>query len=219
MFARSDGIGDSSISAIASGCRDLEMINIAYCKSITDCSLMSLSKCSKLNTLESRGCLLITPVGLEAIAMGCKQLSKLDIKKCHNIDDAGMISLARFSQNLKQVLTPFPSRISHKKLHLRPLSMQINFSYTSVTDVGLVSLASISCLQSMTVLHVRGLTPRGLVAALLACGGLTKVKLQASFRTSLPELLVKHLEARGCTFLWRDKVFQVTMVSLVSLSL
>ncbi|KAL1543626.1 F-box/LRR-repeat protein 3-like [Salvia divinorum] len=183
---RSDGIGDSSISAIASGCRDLEMINIAYCKSITDRSLMSLSKCSKLNTLESRGCILITPVGLEAIAMGCKQLSKLDIKKCHNIDDTGMISLARFSQNLKQ----------------------INFSYTSVTDVGLVSLASISCLQSITVLHQRGLTPRGLVAAFLACGGLTKVKLQASFRTSLPELLVKHLEARGCTFLWRDKVFQ-----------
>ncbi|XP_042066918.1 F-box/LRR-repeat protein 3-like [Salvia splendens] len=183
---RSEGIGDSSISAIASGCRDLEMINIAYCKSITDRSLMSLSKCSKLNTLETRGCLLITPVGLEAIAMGCKQLSKLDIKKCLNIDDAGMISLARFSQNLKQ----------------------INFSYTSVTDVGLVSLTSISCLQSMTVLHVRGLTPRGLVAALLACGGLTKVKLQTSFRTSLPELLVKHLEARGCTFLWRDKVFQ-----------
>lgn len=88
---------------------------------------------------------------------------------------------------------------------------QINLSYTSVSDVGLLSLASISCLQSMTVLHVRGLTPRGLAAALLACGGLTKVKLHASFKSSLPKLLVKHLEARGCTFQWRDKLFQVTM--------
>lgn len=186
---RSDGIGDSSISAIATGCPGLEMINIAYCKSITDRSLMSLSNCSKLNTLESRGCPLITSVGLEAVSTGCKQLSKLDIKKCHNIDDAGMISLAHFSQNLKQ----------------------INLSYTSVTDVGLLSLASISCLQSMTVLHLRGLTPRGVAAALLACGGLTKVKLQASFKSSLPKVLCKHLEARGCSFQWRDKVFQVEL--------
>lgn len=186
---RSDGIGDSSISAIATGCPGLEMINTAYCKSITDRSLMSLSNCSKLNTLESRGCPLITSVGLEAVSTGCKQLSKLDIKKCHNIDDAGMISLAHFSQNLKQ----------------------INLSYTSVTDVGLLSLASISCLQSMTVLHLRGLTPRGVAAALLACGGLTKVKLQASFKSSLPKVLCKHLEARGCSFQWRDKVFQVEL--------
>lgn len=106
-LARSDGIGDSSIAAIARGCPHLEIINVAYCKSITDHSLMSLSKCSKLNTLESRGCPLVTPVGLGAISKGCKQLSKLDIKKCHNINDAGMISLAGFSQNLKQVGSAF----------------------------------------------------------------------------------------------------------------
>lgn len=189
------------------------MINIAYCKSITDRSLMSLSKCLKMNTLESRGCPLITSVGLEAVSTGCKQLSKLDIKKCHNIDDAGMISLAHFSQNLKQVWwmffydKSFVSRSTSSKSCV--INMQINLSYTSVTDVGLLSLASISCLQSMTVLHLRGLTPRGLAAALLACGGLTKVKLQASFKSSLPKVLCKHLEGRGCSFQWRDKVFQV----------
>lgn len=61
----------------------------------------------KLDTIETRGCPLVTTVGLEAIATGCKHLSKLDIKKCHKIDDGGMISLARFSQNLKQVSVMF----------------------------------------------------------------------------------------------------------------
>ncbi|KAK4396062.1 F-box/LRR-repeat protein 3 [Sesamum angolense] len=186
---RSAGITDSSISAIARGCSGIEMINIAYCKFISDRSFMSLAKCPKLKTLESRGCPLITSLGLTAVAVGCKQLAKLDIKKCHSIDDAGMIPLAHFSQNLKQ----------------------INLSYTSVTDVGLLSLASISCLQSMTVLHLEGLTPSGLAAALLACGGLTKVKLQASFKSSLPQLLFEHLEARGCTFQWREKIFRVEL--------
>ncbi|XP_044460878.1 F-box/LRR-repeat protein 3-like isoform X2 [Mangifera indica] len=183
---RSVGITDAGVSAIAHGCPDLEMINISYCKDITDTSLISLSKCSSLNTFESRGCPLITSLGLTAIAVGCKQLIKLDIKKCHNINDVGMLPLAHFSQNLRQ----------------------INLSYTSVTDVGLLSLARLSCLQSMTILHLIGLTPRGLAAALLACGGLTKVKLQASFKSLLPELLFKHLEARGCVFQWRDKGFQ-----------
>ena len=88
-------------------------------------------------------------------------------------------------------------------------ALQINLSYSSVSDVGLLSLANISCLQSFTVLHHQGLAPGGLAAALLACGGLTKVKLHLSLRSLLPEQLIKHVEARGCVFEWRDKVFQV----------
>ncbi|XP_004302549.1 PREDICTED: F-box/LRR-repeat protein 3 [Fragaria vesca subsp. vesca] len=186
---RCTGITDSGISAVARGCPGLEMINIAYCKDITDSSLISLSKCSSLNTVESRGCPLITSLGLAAIAVGCKQLVKLDIKKCINIDDAGMIPLAHFSQNLRQ----------------------INLSYTSVTDVGLLSLASISCLQSLTILHLKGLTASGLAAALLACGGLTKVKLQATFKSLVPQALFEHFEARGCLFQWRDKFFRAEL--------
>lgn len=183
------GIMDSGILTIACGCPDLEMINIAYLKDITDSSLLSLSKCSRLNTFESRGCPLITSLGLAAIAVGCKQLIKLDIKWCHNINDVGMLPLAHFSQNLRQ----------------------INLSYTSVTDVGLLSLASISCLQNMTILHLKGLSLNGLAAALLACGGITKVKLQAAFKQLLPQPLIDHLQARGCVFQWRNKVFQAEL--------
>ncbi|KAI3441434.1 uncharacterized protein J3R85_002345 [Psidium guajava] len=186
---RSAGISGLGILEVARGCPSLQMINVSYCNDITDTSLMSLSKCKRLNTLEIRGCPLITSLGLAAIAVRCRQLNKLDIKKCCNIDDAGMIPLAHFSQNLRQ----------------------INLSYTSVTDVGLLSLASISCLQSITILHLNGLTPSGLAAALLACGGLTKVKLQASFKLVLPRPLFEHLEVRGCLFHWRNKVLQAEL--------
>ncbi|KAK4582280.1 hypothetical protein RGQ29_025452 [Quercus rubra] len=186
---RCTGITDSGILAIAGGCPGLEMINIAYCKEITDNSLLLFSKCAQLNTIECRGCPHITSLGLAAIAAGCKQLTKLDIKKCYKIDDAGMIPLAYFSQNLKQ----------------------INLSYSSVTDVGLLSLASISCLHTLTILHLKGLTPSGLAASLLACGGLTKVKLHASFKSLLPQAIFEHLEARGCLFQWREKVFQAEL--------
>lgn len=184
---RSTGITDRGIAATAGGCPGLEMINIAYNDKITDSSLISLSKCSWLKALEIRGCCCISSVGLSAIAMGCKQLTVLDIKKCVNVNDDGMLPLAQFSHNLKQ----------------------INLSYCSVTDVGLLSLASINCLRNMTILHLAGLTPDGLTAALLVCGGLRKVKLHLSFKSSLPPSFLKYMETRGCALYWRDKAFQV----------
>ncbi|KAF5446625.1 hypothetical protein F2P56_032235 [Juglans regia] len=184
---RSSGITDAGIAAIAHGCPTLEMINIAYNDKITDRSLISLSKCLMLKALEIRGCHSVSSVGLSAIAMGCRQLMVLDIKKCVNINDNGMIPLAQFSQNLKE----------------------INLSYCSVTDVGLLALASINQLQNMTILHLVGLTPNGLAAGLLACQGLTKVKLHKSFKPLLPQSIFQFMEARGCMFRWRDKAFQV----------
>lgn len=100
---RSIGITDSGIAAIARGCPRLQIINLAYCKDISDDSLRLLSKCSRLNTLEIRGCARVSSVGLSSIAVGCKQIAKLDIKKCYHIDDAAMIPLACLSQNLRQV--------------------------------------------------------------------------------------------------------------------
>lgn len=84
--------------------------------------------------------------------------------------------------------------------------LQINLSYCSVTDVGLVALASINRLQEITILHVNGITPDGLAASLMAFRGLTKVKLNSFFKPLLPEA-ISHVEARGCIFHWRNKPF------------
>ncbi|CAD5189406.1 unnamed protein product [Musa acuminata subsp. malaccensis] len=186
---RSIGITDTGVMAIARGFPLLQTINLAYCTGITDDSLRSLSKCSNLYTLEIRGCPQVSSLGLAAISVGCQKLTNLDIKKCYHVNDAGILFLACFSQNLRQ----------------------INLSYCSVTDVGLLALASVSCLQNMTILHLGRLTPSGLAAALLACGGLTKVKLHSSFKPLVPKPLLKHIEARGCVFQWRDKPFQVEL--------
>ncbi|CAH2074649.1 unnamed protein product [Thlaspi arvense] len=179
---RSVGITDIGISWIAQGCYHLETINISYCKDITDKSLVSLSKCSLLQTFESRGCPNITSQGLAAIAVRCKRLAKLDLKKCPYINDSGLLTLAHFSQSLKQ----------------------ISVSETAVTEVGLVSLANIRCLQNIAVVNGSGLSPSGVAAALVGCGGLRKAKLHASLRSLLPASLIQHLEARGCAFLWKD---------------
>jgi F-box and leucine-rich repeat protein 2/20 len=82
----------------------LESINLSYCTGITDRSLMALSKCANLNTLEIRGCSRVSSSGISEIAMGCRLLSKLDIKKCFDINDVGMLYISQFSHCLRQVL-------------------------------------------------------------------------------------------------------------------
>jgi F-box/leucine-rich repeat protein 2/20 len=61
----------------------------------------------------------------------------------------------------------------------------------------------------MTIIHLTGITPNGLMAALMFCGGLKKVKLHTAFRSMMPPHMLKVVEARGCVFQWIDKPFQV----------
>ncbi|XP_010543170.1 PREDICTED: F-box/LRR-repeat protein 3 [Tarenaya hassleriana] len=179
---RSVGITDVGVSSVARGCSKLEAINMSYCRDVTDMSLVRLSKCPRLKTLECRGCPLVTSLGMAAIAVGCKGLAKLDLKKCQNIDDSTMITLSHFSHCLKQ----------------------ISVSETGVTEVGLMSLGNIGCLENIAVVQSGGFTPGGLAASLMAFPALRKLKLHSSFKALLPPTIFLHLEARGSVFLWKD---------------
>ncbi|KAF7816191.1 F-box/LRR-repeat protein 3-like isoform X1 [Senna tora] len=174
---RCSSVTDVGIAAIADGCPSLVVINIAYNTNVTDNSLLSLSKCLKLRKLEIRGCPRVSLVGLSAIAVRCRQLTLLDIKKCSNITDDGMIQLAQNSQNLTQA------------------------------NMGLMALASMSCLHHISVYHLEGLTSSGLAAFLLASQTLTKVKLSSTWKSLLPQYIHEYMEARGCVLVWRDKPF------------
>jgi F-box/leucine-rich repeat protein 2/20 len=55
---------------------------------------------------------MITSTGLSEIAMGCRLLSKLDIKKCFEINDVGMLYLSQFSHSLRQVLSFSPVTVT-----------------------------------------------------------------------------------------------------------
>eukprot|EP01018_Ginkgo_biloba_P000376 Gb_39799 [translate_table: standard] len=182
-FYRSVGVGDAGLAAIANGCSRLKIINLSYCVRVTDDALKSLSQLQKLPNLEIRGCSRISSAGLSAIALGCKRIVELDVKRCYHIDDVGISAMALSCQNLRQ----------------------INVSYCSISDAGLLALASISCLQSMKLVHLRNVSMDGFASALLACESLKKLKLLKCLKFRLPHDLIEHLEARGCSIRWMDK--------------
>ncbi|XWS67314.1 hypothetical protein CRYUN_Cryun05aG0276700 [Craigia yunnanensis] len=86
-----------------SRCSKLSNLKLGICLNITDEGLIHIGKgCSKLLELDLYRSAGIT--GLTAIAVRCKELTKLDIK-CHNIDDDGMLP-SHFLKTLDKLTCP-----------------------------------------------------------------------------------------------------------------
>eukprot|EP01018_Ginkgo_biloba_P027920 Gb_24899 [translate_table: standard] len=180
---RSVGVGDVGLAAIANGCLKLKIINLSYCVGITDDALKSLAQLQDLHNLEIRGCSIVTSVGVSAIALGCKRLVELDIKRCYYVDDVGVLTVVHWCRNLRQ----------------------INVSYCPISDVGLLALANLSCLQNVKLVHLRNVSLDAFAFALLASESLKKVKLLKCLKSLLPPGLIEHLEVRGCRIRWVEK--------------
>ncbi|XP_010931686.1 F-box/LRR-repeat protein 3 [Elaeis guineensis] len=182
---RCTGIADGGLAAIAAGCKSLKKLNVCYCVRITDQGLKHLSFLEELSDLEMRGLVHVTSAGITAIAVGCKSLVELDMKRCYSVDDAGLWALSRCSEKLRQ----------------------INISYCPVTGVGLCKLlGSLRCLQDAKLVHLTRVSVEGYEIALRASWDrLKKLKLLSGLRHFLSPGLLQMLRARGCRIRWVDK--------------
>ncbi|KHN46109.1 F-box/LRR-repeat protein 3 [Glycine soja] len=194
-------------------CQLLEELDVTDTE-IDDQGLQSISRCTKLSCLKLGICLMITDDGLKHIASSCSKLKHLDLYRSSRITDEGIVAAALGCPSLEVVNIAYNNNITDTSLE----SFSIKLSYCSVTDVGLIALASISCLQHVSIFHVEGLTSNGLAAFLLACQNLTKVKLHACFESLIPQQILNYMEARGCTLVWRDKTFEASGYVLLDIS-
>ena len=81
----------------------------------------------------------------------------------------------------------------------------MNLSYTGVTDLGMMAIASMPCIQDMKLVHMKKVTVDSYAKTLLACGSLKKVKLLTGLRMTLPPEVIRQLENRGTRLRWMDK--------------
>jgi F-box and leucine-rich repeat protein 2/20 len=103
-FNRCTAVTDDGLAAISNGCKRMKKLNLCYCNQISDTGLAHLRLLEELSDLELRGMVRITSSGITAMAMGCRRLTQLDLKRCYSVDDTGMWALARYTENLRQVI-------------------------------------------------------------------------------------------------------------------
>jgi F-box/leucine-rich repeat protein 2/20 len=182
---RCTAVTDDGLAAISNGCKRMKKLNLCYCNQISDTGLAHLRLLEELSDLELRGMVRMTSSGITAMAMGCRSLTQLDLKRCYSVDDAGMWALARYTENLRQ----------------------LTISYCTVTGMGLCHLlGSLRCLQDVKMVHLSWVSIEGFELALRsACGKLKKVKLLSGMQDVLSPELLQTLQARGCCIRWVNK--------------
>ncbi|TVU49868.1 hypothetical protein EJB05_01207, partial [Eragrostis curvula] len=182
---RCSSITDDGLAALASGCKRIKLLNLCYCNKITDSGLGHLASLVELTNLELRCLVRITGIGISSLAIGCKSLIELDLKRCYSVDDAGLWALARYALNLRQ----------------------LTISYCQVTGLGLCHLlSSLKCLQDIKMVHLSWVSIEGFEMALrAACGRLKKLKMLSGLKTVLSPELLQLLQAYGCRIRWVNK--------------
>ncbi|CAL9120586.1 unnamed protein product [Musa textilis] len=178
-------VTDDGLAAIATGCSKLQKFNLCYCTQITDRGMKHLSCLEDLRDLELRGLHHVTSLGVTSIAIGCRRLTELDLKRCNLVDNVGLCALAQYTGNLRQ----------------------INISYCPVSSMGLYKLlGTLKCLQDVKLVHLTHVPVERLELALRAYGGqLKKLKLFIGLRDLLSPWLIQMLQARRCRIRWVDK--------------
>uniref|UniRef100_J3NE16 F-box/LRR-repeat protein 15-like leucin rich repeat domain-containing protein n=2 Tax=Oryza brachyantha TaxID=4533 RepID=J3NE16_ORYBR len=182
---RCSSITDDGLAALANGCKKIKMLNLCYCNKITDNGLVHLGSMEELTNLELRCLVRITSIGISSVAIGCKNLIELDLKRCYSIDDTGLWALARSALNLRQ----------------------LTISYCQVTGLGLCHLmSSLRCLQDVKMVHLSWVSIEGFEMALrAACGRLKKLKMLNGLKDVLSPELLQMLQASGCRIRWVNK--------------
>ncbi|XP_014664186.1 PREDICTED: protein AMN1 homolog [Priapulus caudatus] len=125
--------------------------------------LQVVSACPHLHTICLRRCINITDAALVALSRHCRRLTALDVGGCAGVTDASLIALG---QNC-------------------PLLRNINFSYSDVTDAGVLSLVSGTCAGSLNELHMshcERLTDEAVEAVMSYCTNISIVVFDGCHR-------------------------------------
>ncbi|KAK3076460.1 hypothetical protein LTS18_012937 [Coniosporium uncinatum] len=81
-------LSDTATEVLSLGLPALERLNLAFCGSaVSDSSLRAIGlHLLELKELSVRGCVRVTPTGVESVVRGCTKLEVVDVSQCRNLE-------------------------------------------------------------------------------------------------------------------------------------
>ncbi|KAL2529871.1 F-box/LRR-repeat protein 4 [Forsythia ovata] len=87
-------LSDSGLAAVGDGFTKLERLRLIWCPNVTHLGLISIAKkCKLLKYLDLQECC-VEDKGLAAIGEYCTRLEDLNLRRCKNLTDTGLVQLA-----------------------------------------------------------------------------------------------------------------------------
>ena len=149
-------VTDEAMATLMLGSHNMRELDIGGCFNITDTTLSSISCCERLCILNIEFCKEITDVGIISLISGCKELRDLNIRGCFNITDTSIISLSQNCTRLERLNLSMCKRITDlsiariaigcKKLHFLDLSC-----CEKISDVTIRNLSKCHSLKELNL--------------------------------------------------------------------
>lgn len=147
-------VSDAGFALGLSNLTEMETLDIAYFKLITNGGLSQLNKMGKLTDLDIGTCKKISDEGVRTLC-GLGALTQLDASRCHKITDAGLGLLATSLRNLNNLFLSKCRIGDEGLLNLAPLAHSLSLLDISgcenVTDAGMPHLVHLTSLNSLMV--------------------------------------------------------------------
>jgi F-box and leucine-rich repeat protein 2/20 len=124
-------------------------IRLQFCSGLTDNGIVALVKhCRQLQCIDLKSCA-ITSISVEAVAIGCKDLRRLDLSWCGDVNDSGRASLVFVTLALAYIeCTIAIALLAAKCTHLDTLCL---VWCSQLTDDSMLSLLSLPRLDTVEV--------------------------------------------------------------------
>ncbi|CAL9038236.1 unnamed protein product [Musa banksii] len=144
------GVTDSDLSVIATGFRNLRVLDLQNCKGVTDVGMTTLGNgLPSLQSLDVSQCKKVTDKGLVAVASGCSYLKRLHVTGSKSITDELLKSLSKSCPCLEDLGLAGCNNITDIGLstladgcrHIKSLDVS---KCTKISDVGVSRIAEVA---------------------------------------------------------------------------
>eukprot|EP00899_Mesostigma_viride_P004825 jgi/Mesvir1/14343/Mv09751-RA.1 len=103
------GFTDRGLAAMAPHLVELETLQLSFCRTVKDVSLVALAKCCrKLRSVDVVGCSRVTDVGACAVAAHCPRLVRLNAMNCRAVTDVGLMAVSEHCPLLELLVSACP---------------------------------------------------------------------------------------------------------------
>lgn len=108
---------DTSLYLIANTCKQLQVINMSHCGSVTDSAVGELAKnCKDLREIDLSSCYKITDLAMCSLADDAKKLQELYVSSVYGVTDYGISQISFKGLNIEVLDISYCFRVSNKGL-------------------------------------------------------------------------------------------------------